>query len=88
MPNSPPPARGPRRSGEMEGVRQATGHVPVSQQATGQDLAACRRRVIVRELAQSLYRSTRDFHKSMAEIEIEKFVWERKKKVFGVFCVK
>ena len=65
----------------MEGVRQATGHVPVSQQATGQDLAECHRRCIVRELASALYKNQQDFHQAMSDIEIKKFVIERKKKI-------
>ena len=48
-PLSPPGhARGPRRSGEVEGVRAASGNVPVSQQATANDIAAWQRRVVVR----------------------------------------
>ena len=42
-----PPIRGPRRSGEVEGVRAASGHVPVSQRATDTDIAAWRQRVVV-----------------------------------------
>ena len=42
-----PPIRGPRRSGEIEGVRAASGHVPVSQRATPRDIAAWRQRVVV-----------------------------------------
>lgn len=46
-PLSPPPIRGPRRSGEVEGVRAAIGNVPVSQQATPNDIAAWTKRVVV-----------------------------------------
>ncbi len=56
-PLSPSHVRGPRRSGEVEGVRQASGHVPVSQRATARDLAACRRRIVVHGMPKPLLRS-------------------------------
>ncbi|XP_013385977.1 bromodomain and WD repeat-containing protein 3 [Lingula anatina] len=78
--SSPGRSRGPRRSGQTEGVRQSIGNVPVSQQATQHDLAACSKRVVVRELASPLRRSDETKRLAMADEEIKKYVIERKKK--------
>ena len=45
-----PSARGPRRSGNVVGVRQSTGNVPVSHRANATDLVALSRRVVVKHL--------------------------------------
>uniref|UniRef100_A0A665TVY9 Bromodomain and WD repeat domain containing 1 n=1 Tax=Echeneis naucrates TaxID=173247 RepID=A0A665TVY9_ECHNA len=51
-----PPNVGLRRSGQVEGVRQMHQNAPRSQMATERDLQAWRRRVVVPELAPSIYR--------------------------------
>ncbi|CAH1798894.1 unnamed protein product [Owenia fusiformis] len=91
IPTSPPPQnrtrsrltsgnRGPRRTGEVEGVRQATGDVPVSQRATQRDLAAWSKRVVVGEVDPAVLKHCEDRRQLLAEEEIKKFVTERRKK--------
>lgn len=69
---------GMRRSGETEGVRQSLGSV--SQRATSSDLAAWRKRVVVRELDKGVLKTTEDKRTAFADEEIRKFITERKKK--------
>ena len=48
--------RGLRRAGEIEGVRQATGNVPISQRASQAELLAFKTRVVVPELSAPIAR--------------------------------
>lgn len=51
---SPPHSRGPRRAGEREGVRQVSGHVPVSHRATANEIAAIKQRVVIKGVDQGI----------------------------------
>ncbi|XP_033635345.1 bromodomain and WD repeat-containing protein 3-like [Asterias rubens] len=72
--------RGVRRSGEIEGVRQATGNVPISQQASQADLLAWSERVVVPELPASLLRSLEKRRHLLLEEEQCHFKMEKRRK--------
>lgn len=52
-----PPAAGPRRTGQVDGVWQMQHNALRSQVATERDLLAWSRRVVVNEVPQGVYRS-------------------------------
>ncbi|XP_022081938.1 PH-interacting protein-like isoform X2 [Acanthaster planci] len=72
--------RGVRLSGEIEGVRQATGNVPISQQASQADLLAWSERVVVPELPPSILRSLEKRRQLLFEEELAHFKVEKKRK--------
>ncbi|KAK2154938.1 hypothetical protein LSH36_253g03021 [Paralvinella palmiformis] len=75
-----PAIRGLRRSGEEQGVRQASGNVPVSRRATARDLANWSRRVVIRELDYAKRRCISKKHHQMADYELKRYLLERKRK--------
>ncbi|XP_038078010.1 bromodomain and WD repeat-containing protein 3-like isoform X2 [Patiria miniata] len=72
--------RGVRLSGEIEGVRQATGNVPISQQASQADLLAWSERVVVPELPPNILRNQEKRRRWLLEEEQAHFKVEKKRK--------
>ncbi|KAG8591030.1 hypothetical protein GDO81_007020 [Engystomops pustulosus] len=64
-----PPNIGLRRSGQVEGVRQMHNNAPRSQMATERDLLAWRKRVVVPEIPNVLYRKQEDVRIAVREHE-------------------
>ncbi|XP_036098678.1 bromodomain and WD repeat-containing protein 1 isoform X1 [Molossus molossus] len=75
-----PPNIGLRRSGQVEGVRQMHQNAPRSQIATERDLQAWKRRVVVPEVPQGIFRKLEDFRIEKGEEEKNLYVIGRKKK--------
>ncbi|XP_046581352.1 bromodomain and WD repeat-containing protein 3-like [Haliotis rubra] len=69
---------GMRRSGETEGVRQSLGNVTL--RATKSDIAALKRRVVVKPLDPEVMWRHEEKRLAFADEEFKKFVFERKKK--------
>ncbi|KAH3738331.1 hypothetical protein DPMN_044965, partial [Dreissena polymorpha] len=69
---------GMRRVGETEGVRQSLGNI--LQVSTSKDLAAIRRRIVVRDLDREVLRKSENIRIALAEQEIRNYNMERRKK--------
>ncbi|MFT7803382.1 bromodomain and WD repeat-containing protein 3-like isoform X4 [Arapaima gigas] len=77
------PGVGLRRSGQVEGVRQMHQNAPRSQIATERDLQAWRRRVVVPELAPSVYRLQEEFRIAKGEEEIALYSTKKRRLTHG-----
>ncbi|XP_063812654.1 bromodomain and WD repeat-containing protein 1 isoform X2 [Pseudophryne corroboree] len=77
------PNIGLRRSGQVEGVRQMHSNAPRSQIATEQDLLACKRRVVVPEIPNSILRKEEIF--KVVRGEEEKSFYEKHKETLCHF---
>uniref|UniRef100_A0A665U0E2 Bromodomain and WD repeat domain containing 1 n=1 Tax=Echeneis naucrates TaxID=173247 RepID=A0A665U0E2_ECHNA len=78
-----PPNVGLRRSGQVEGVRQMHQNAPRSQMATERDLQAWRRRVVVPELAPSIYRDQENIRTAKGDAEVTLYNAKKRRIIYS-----